>query len=397
MQKISDAVNLWKISNGINSFLMLYNTKDHIATSGINIGDHDIKTITLKYNRITFPLSVRNNSSDLFILKEIFIDKCYSLPVPCAIKDPMIIDIGANIGIASLFLYSFYPGATIHAFEPQNDNFELLKRNAEACGGNITAHRMAVMSYTGEASFIGSTDKNNFGGGGVCSEGMVKVPCTSLKDFCDSRGIGSIDVLKIDCEGGEYDILYKMDTEFLKKIRIIIGEFHGHDTIALVSYLSQWFEFEIEKPFNMPFLFFKAVNRGYLTGLNIPHQIGTAVEMDNNYYISTTVKDGPGFAIYGPYEIYDSGKYRVDFDITAGAGAGDGPVCIIDVASDAGNTIVARKEVSIKDIADTRIISLEFELSSPAILEFRAFSPGTVPLQVGARPAVRRGLGVTAK
>lgn len=388
IQKIKGMIDIWNICNDINSYLTLINMKDHLAASGPDTADHGMKTINIRYNHRTFPLSIRNNSSDVFVIKEIFINKCYSLPVPYGVKEPVILDIGANIGIASLFFYSYYPDATIHAFEPQKENFELLKKNAENLHGKILVHRMAVMSYTGEASFTGSVDKNNFAGGGICQEGIIKVPCTSMKDFCDNGGIDSIDVLKIDCEGGEYDILYKLDPEFLKKIRIIVGEFHGHGSMALVAYLSQWFEFEVHKSFNMPFLFFKAVNKSHLVGLNVPHQVGTIVEIDDRYYIKTTEKDGPGFVIYGPYEVYSKGKYRVDFEIIAGNETRDEPICTVDVAADSGKTIVARKEVRIKDVADMHIVGLEFELDSPTVLEFRAFSPGKVTLQVGVRPTV---------
>lgn len=46
--------------------------------------------------------------------------------------NPVILDCGANIGLATLFFKWMYPHSEIHAFEPDGVTFELLKRNVEA-------------------------------------------------------------------------------------------------------------------------------------------------------------------------------------------------------------------------------------------------------------------------
>jgi len=61
-----------------------------------------------------------------FILNEVFIKKEYDVPVSEAV---VIIDIGANIGAASLFFAKRFPNSTIYAFEPFEKNFNFLKKN----------------------------------------------------------------------------------------------------------------------------------------------------------------------------------------------------------------------------------------------------------------------------
>ena len=47
-----------------------------------------------------------------------------------------------------------------------------------------------------------------------------------FKEFIEHYGIEKIDFLKIDCEGGEYDIFQPHNVEFLKTIPKFVGEFH---------------------------------------------------------------------------------------------------------------------------------------------------------------------------
>ncbi|RPI02078.1 MAG: FkbM family methyltransferase, partial [Zetaproteobacteria bacterium] len=78
-----------------------------------------------------------------FFFREIFIHGDYSFAA--ARENPLILDCGANIGMATLYFTWRYPRAEVHAFEPDPDTFALLKRNVEANGLTRThAHQLAV-------------------------------------------------------------------------------------------------------------------------------------------------------------------------------------------------------------------------------------------------------------
>ena len=67
---------------------------------------------------------------------------------------PVILDCGANIGLATLFFKWLYPQAVIYAFEPDIDTFALLKRNVEA--NSLTAvhlYNVALSDKAGTAEF----------------------------------------------------------------------------------------------------------------------------------------------------------------------------------------------------------------------------------------------------
>src|SRR5256885_5719637 len=75
-------------------------------------------------------VNLRMRQRDIYVLGEILYDKVYGtlrgLP-----PDPIIVDAGANIGVFSLWLSCWYPHAVSHCFEPEPENFELLRHNLE--------------------------------------------------------------------------------------------------------------------------------------------------------------------------------------------------------------------------------------------------------------------------
>ncbi len=70
---------------------------------------------------------VRPKTSDFSTFRQIFMDHEYDfklLDVP-----NIIVDAGANIGLASLFFAQRFPSAKIFALEPDHSNFEMLMKN----------------------------------------------------------------------------------------------------------------------------------------------------------------------------------------------------------------------------------------------------------------------------
>ena len=77
-------------------------------------------------------ISIRPFSGDLFVLYEVLLHRCYNLPDALLPPEHVraILDCGANIGITALYFAWRYPNARIFCIEPDNHNFELLKRNS---------------------------------------------------------------------------------------------------------------------------------------------------------------------------------------------------------------------------------------------------------------------------
>lgn len=171
--------------------------------------------------------------------------------------DDVVIDIGANIGIVSIYLAKRYPFIKIYSYEPVKLNYENLKRNIvenKIPEGIITAERFAV-NGTGEpvniASCIGNSGGSmvidGYGSGYIQKNEDKNIPAITLKEIIEKHGIKKVKLLKIDCEGAEYDIFNNTPAEYLGMIENLRGEFHedysktkGKNITKLIKHCQQY-------------------------------------------------------------------------------------------------------------------------------------------------------------
>jgi FkbM family methyltransferase len=181
--------------------------------------------------------------------KEVFLEDTYlagmEIPLPAR---PIIVDVGANAGFFSLFAASLFPGATVYACEPVPANFQQLTRNRERNGKrDIFCLPMAVCNHDGEV-FLNFVLEENFTtaativGNGEGTDKGLTVPCVTLATLFQTHGIDRCDLLKLDCEGAEFDILYGCAPEFFSRIERIAMEVHEgphekNDMQALAAFL----------------------------------------------------------------------------------------------------------------------------------------------------------------
>jgi FkbM family methyltransferase len=367
--------------------------KDQTQTHFAQQNDPALKELNIKFKDKKFHLTLRDYSSDIFILKEIFLNECYALPSIVDPRDGIILDIGANIGLASLYLHATFPEAFIYAFEPLDENYSLLEKNVSFEGSKIKPVKMAISDHSGKSLFMHSLDSSNFGGGWISDKGTISINCITLSDFCEVHHINRIRIMKIDCEGSEYAILYSMNKLWLDKIDVIIGEFHGEEALKLLSFLSDYFYIGVNKAYNQPFLIFTAINKLYTSKNSALHQIGKIVDVSGKYFIEVKQTEGPGFALYGPYALYPPGDYHVNFEIIPeDCGQLDDMLdfCAIDVSTDAGKNVISKKHLTIKDSKNIDEMTLTFKLERSSILEFRVFSKGKVDFMLNTQPSVIR-------
>ncbi|HUF71724.1 MAG TPA: FkbM family methyltransferase [Gammaproteobacteria bacterium] len=131
----------------------------------------------------------------------------------------LIVDVGAHVGLAAKRYRELFPDATIHCFEPFPESFEQLERAAAGLAP-IELHAVALAAAAGEARF--SVNRNSATNSLLASDahaevywrgdmpktvGTLSVATRTLDDFVAEHSIPRIDVLKLDAQGGEYDIL----------------------------------------------------------------------------------------------------------------------------------------------------------------------------------------------
>jgi FkbM family methyltransferase len=163
----------------------------------------------------------RLNSGDLQSMREVLFDNTYRLPIdlPCE----TLVDLGANIGLSSVWLARQYGFRRVIAVEPLTSNAELAEKNLAANGVNATVVRAAVGPADGKATFA-ETDASNIGRVGV---GSLTVDVISMRTILSMLPAGAmIDLVKMDIEGGEQALLVDTDTGWLSRVRAFIVEFH---------------------------------------------------------------------------------------------------------------------------------------------------------------------------
>jgi FkbM family methyltransferase len=117
-----------------------------------------------------------------------------------------VLDVGANVGQSALRYAEHFPEASIHSFEPVDATFRKLVNNTREMR-NITPHKLAMGAETGRAliSLHPNSQHNSLLAKDTRSSEEIEV--TSIDEFCGKRGIGTVDFLKIDTEGFEFEVL----------------------------------------------------------------------------------------------------------------------------------------------------------------------------------------------
>ena len=125
-----------------------------------------------------------------------------------------IIDVGANVGNTVEKYFYMFPAATIHAFEPDPDTFSVLKQRFEP-HPRVRCWCSAVSSQSRREPFFVNQDAGTNSLLPRPSQGRryynklgvlrreIEVTATTLDDFCRDQGVTSLDVLKLDIQGGE--------------------------------------------------------------------------------------------------------------------------------------------------------------------------------------------------
>ena len=202
-------------------------------------------------------------ASDAIVFGEIFgTEDAYRRDVLVPMmRGGTVVEIGAHKGYFTVLAASV--AERVLVFEPDQNNYAALQKNvALNGGGNVTAIPKAVSDTAGTRTFTvsGITDaRHTFFPSEFSGQGKtVEVECTTLADILEEYRLASVDVLKLDCEGSEYDVLLSCAPETMRRIRRIALEMHespeiGHQAAELVEFLeSQGFEGEVYDEHDRP-------------------------------------------------------------------------------------------------------------------------------------------------
>ncbi len=122
--------------------------------------------------------------------------------VLACVSNPIVFDVGANIGDWSAMLLANQKPTKLYAFEPCPGTFEILKRRGLAS----TLVPAACSDRSGKA-FMSVTAVGAGTNSLTDSKTGAEVPVVALDDYCREHHIPHIDLLKIDAEGYDFNVL----------------------------------------------------------------------------------------------------------------------------------------------------------------------------------------------
>ena len=173
------------------------------------------------------PVFLRRGTSDLTTFDQIFLTGIYKLPKDFHPK--VIIDCGANVGMATIFFANKFPEARILAIEPEESNFEVLSQNCKPYS-NVIPIRKAVWHSSGKLHIIDSgkgkyafivKDKIS------TSDKIVSlIDAVSISDLMMAYKLDEIDFLKMDIEGSEKFIFSDNYDDWLSRTKVLSIELH---------------------------------------------------------------------------------------------------------------------------------------------------------------------------
>ena len=163
-----------------------------------------------------------------YVWKELIQD-AYGLESLNLTENDTVIDIGANVGMFSIYIKKKF-NCKVISFEPVPRNFENFKKNIELNGLSTTdfeLHNVAITDEENGEIQIG-TPSTNSGGSSI-----FETTTNTTKSICKTETIGKyIDrgctYFKIDCEGGEYSVIPQILNR-LNEFKYIGIEYHSYN------------------------------------------------------------------------------------------------------------------------------------------------------------------------
>ncbi len=191
------------------------------------------------------PLYVRLNTSDWYVLEEVFLDKVYE---PATLREThqlrRIVDLGANTGFSALWWRKHYAEAEIIAVEPDRENSLMFERNVagqeetekiqlvRACVAG--SPRRVALDRTGGSWRFRMSDRDEVEADKVKADDAGEgdaIEALTLPQILEEAGAtGTIDLLKCDIEGAEAEVFADC-AAWIGQVRQLVVEVHKPYTV----------------------------------------------------------------------------------------------------------------------------------------------------------------------
>jgi FkbM family methyltransferase len=171
--------------------------------------------------------------------------------------NPLILDIGANVGQSMNRFKRTFPSSTIHSFEPSPETFRKLSQNVSTqkdvviwnCGVGASVCRQVFLENT-------NSDMSSFLGMSTTGWGQVKrktvVDVTTVDHFLEAHHIAHVNILKSDTQGYDFEVFKGAERTIREnRIGLIYFEFIFSDMYKNLPSFDEVFRHLIDRNFSL--------------------------------------------------------------------------------------------------------------------------------------------------
>lgn len=178
---------------------------------------------------VSEPCTVLIPEKERFRIRNIFHNQEYGIPSDYLPRGSItVVDIGANVGLFTLYIKNIREDSDIHCFEPVPQSLALLQQNIKD-RERIKVYPYALANYEGTADLnlhIHNSGENSLKKGAGHQGDTIAVQVMAAANAFRQIGLTYIDILKIDTEGCECEILESLQA-YLPYVGIFMAEYHS--------------------------------------------------------------------------------------------------------------------------------------------------------------------------
>jgi FkbM family methyltransferase len=207
--------------------------RDYCLRLGQDEGSEERTVLLNATSPIHADIVLREVFADWWTFEEIVQEQVYKNILSHLSHCETIIDLGANIGLATLYFASQYSASQLFAVEPNPANYALLNVNLQALVDSGRCQTLNAAIWQQEMLLVANPlpSPNRYNcfsvreplSGEPCSIPLIKgMPIESV---ISASGFSTVDILKVDIEGAEVQ-LFRGNLDWLKRVRALLIEFH---------------------------------------------------------------------------------------------------------------------------------------------------------------------------